>query len=64
MNENRRQRVGLVKTDNSGPFSFEDTNSHATGVTQDSYLNLLANEVLPCPRKVVVYGRGRQLTLH
>ena len=35
-------------SDNIGPFWFENTNSYSISVTQDSYLNLLEKEVIPC----------------
>ena len=38
----------LDKTDNIGPFWLEETNSHPITLTQDSYLNILENGVLPC----------------
>ena len=38
--------MASVKTDIIGLFWLEDTNSYPIRVTQDSYLNLLENEVL------------------
>ncbi len=49
--------MALVETDIGGPFLFEDTNSHPIGVTQDSYLNLLENDVLPCPERRRIFSR-------
>ena len=62
--------MNLVKIDIGGRFLFADTNTHPIRVTQDSYLNFLENEVLPCPEKspqffkIVVYAGGGQVTLH
>ncbi len=61
--------MALVKIDIIGLFWLEDTNSQPIRVTQDSYLNLLKNDVLPCPgsrrnfSSVVYAGRG-QLIMH
>ena len=40
--------IDLVKTDILGSYCFEETNFHPITVNQDSNLNLLEDEFIPC----------------
>ena len=54
----------LVKTDKSGPFLFEGTNSPPIRLTQDSYLNLLEIDVNRVPKDYFSRFRRGHPNLH